>query len=216
MRLDDWGERRPTQGPFSKIAPQWLLAGAIGYVILVACTPLAWRRVIMGEACVLAFAIGLSGLSAGTLLRRWAAFSPLVAFFAITAAFGRPERLELGLAVVIPTLLVKNSLAFLAIMIPAGVLPFPRFLAGLRGLGMPALLVSALRFMARQLAILADELDRMIQARRARTFRRSQWRDWSSLAGMIGALFVRSLERGERVHAAMLARGYDGEADARD
>ncbi|MYH40767.1 MAG: energy-coupling factor transporter transmembrane protein EcfT, partial [Chloroflexi bacterium] len=29
---------------------------------------------------------------------------------------------------------------------------------------------------------------------------------------LVGTLFVRSIERSERVHAAMLARGYDGEA----
>jgi cobalt/nickel transport system permease protein len=30
------------------------------------------------------------------------------------------------------------------------------------------------------------------------------------LARSLGALFIRSYERGERVHLAMLARGYDG------
>ena len=36
------------------------------------------------------------------------------------------------------------------------------------------------------------------------------WR--ARIAGnLIGTLFVRSIERSERVHAAMLARGYDGE-----
>ena len=31
-----------------------------------------------------------------------------------------------------------------------------------------------------------------------------------SLARAMGALFIRSYERGERVHLAMLSRGYDG------
>jgi cobalt/nickel transport system permease protein len=35
-------------------------------------------------------------------------------------------------------------------------------------------------------------------------------RHWPALARTLGALFVRSYERGERVHLAMLARGYDG------
>jgi cobalt/nickel transport system permease protein len=30
------------------------------------------------------------------------------------------------------------------------------------------------------------------------------------LARSLGALFIRSYERGERVHLAMLSRGYDG------
>ena len=35
-------------------------------------------------------------------------------------------------------------------------------------------------------------------------------RHWPALAKALGALFVRSYERGERVHLAMLARGYTG------
>jgi cobalt/nickel transport system permease protein len=35
-------------------------------------------------------------------------------------------------------------------------------------------------------------------------------RQWPTLARAMGALFIRSYERGERVHLAMLSRGYDG------
>ena len=58
----------------------------------------------------------------------------------------------------------------------------------------------------------------MLQARSSRSAaidgRRSggsvRWR--ARVAGnLVGTLFVRSIERSERVHAAMLARGYDGE-----
>ena len=37
-------------------------------------------------------------------------------------------------------------------------------------------------------------------------------RHWPALAKALGALFVRSYERGERVHLAMLSRGYTGQA----
>ena len=50
----------------------------------------------------------------------------------------------------------------------------------------------------------------MVTARRARTFRRSGRLDWGLLTGLIGILFLRAFERGERVHSAMLARGWDG------
>ncbi|HWJ12067.1 MAG TPA: energy-coupling factor transporter transmembrane component T, partial [Nocardioides sp.] len=35
-------------------------------------------------------------------------------------------------------------------------------------------------------------------------------RAWPALASTAGALFIRSYERGERIHLAMLARGYNG------
>ena len=75
---------------------------------------------------------------------------------------------------------------------------------------MPAVLVSTLQFMHRYLHVLTDELDRMLKARRSRTFRRTGRLDWGLLTGCIGILFLRAFERGERVHAAMLARGWDG------
>jgi cobalt/nickel transport system permease protein len=73
-------------------------------------------------------------------------------------------------------------------------------------------MVSTLQFMERQIQILGDELGRMVQARRSRTFRRSGRLDFGLLTGLIGMLFLRSFERGERIHAAMLARGWDGTA----
>ena len=70
-------------------------------------------------------------------------------------------------------------------------------------------LVATLHFMVRYIHVLGDELGRMTQARRARSFRRSGV-DYGILTGLIGVLFVRAMERGERVHSAMLARGWDG------
>ena len=34
---------------------------------------------------------------------------------------------------------------------------------------------------------------------------------WPIIAQSAGSLFIRSYERGERVHLAMLSRGYDGQ-----
>ena len=90
------------------------------------------------------------------------------------------------------------------------VTPFRTLLVAIRRLGVPGTLVATLQFMYRYLFVLTEELDRMVQARRARTFRRTGRLDWGLLTGLIGILFLRSYERGERVHAAMLARGWDG------
>ena len=77
-------------------------------------------------------------------------------------------------------------------------------------LRVPPVLVATLHFMYRYLHVLRDELARMVQARRARSFRRRGALDWGLLSSLIGVLFLRAMERGERVHAAMRARGWDG------
>jgi cobalt/nickel transport system permease protein len=64
--------------------------------------------------------------------------------------------------------------------------------------------------MERYRFVLLDELDRMATARRARTFARGRELPWRTLGGLIGLLFLRTFERAERVHGAMVARGWQG------
>ena len=68
------------------------------------------------------------------------------------------------------SILIKNSLALLTMLVLAGVTPFPRLLAGHAEAGRAAVLVATLQFMERYRHVLLDELDRMATARRARTF----------------------------------------------
>jgi cobalt/nickel transport system permease protein len=82
--------------------------------------------------------------------------------------------------------------------------------AALQRLRAPSLVVLVLSFMVRYLGVVTDELSRMSIARRSRAFRGRGVRAWPVLAASSGALFVRSYERGERVHLAMLSRGFTG------
>ena len=159
---------------------------------------------------MLVFLIGLSGCSLRTLLLRWAGFLVLVGFLAVMIAPGLPDRSRHGLAAVILTILAKNSLAFLAMLLLAAVTPWRLLIRAMHRLGVPRVLVATLLFMERYLHVLADELGRMTTARRARTFRPGNVLSWTLLTSMIAMLFLRSFERAERVHDAMIARGWDG------
>ena len=50
----------------------------------------------------------------------------------------------------------------------------------------------------------------MKQARDSRNFGGRRWWQIRTVGNMIGTLFVRTYERGERVYAAMAARGFNG------
>jgi cobalt/nickel transport system permease protein len=52
----------------------------------------------------------------------------------------------------------------------------------------------------------------MKQARDSRNFGGRRLWQLRTVGNMIGTLFIRSYERGERVYAAMVARGFDGQA----
>lgn len=94
---------------------------------------------------------------------------------------------------------------------------FPDLIWALDALHMPKVLVAIISFMYRYLFVLIDQSMRMRQARASRCAvsldsRRPSAIWHAKVAGMmVGSLFLRSLERSERVYAAMASRGYDGE-----
>jgi cobalt/nickel transport system permease protein len=210
MRLEFLERHSERDGVLHRLDPRLKLVAALVYVVGVVATPLGAWKLLAAEGLALAFLIGLAGVPPRELWRRWLAFLVLVGFLAAMVAWAHPEREQFGLLVVALAIVAKNSLAFLAVLLLANVTPFRRLLAAMSRLGVPPVLVATLHFMYRYLYVLTDELDRMVKARRARTFRRSGRLDWGILTGLVGVLFLRSLERGERVHAAMVARGFDG------
>lgn len=210
MRLELLERQSEGNGPLHRLDARLKLVAALAYVIVVVSTPFGWWRTLAAEALALAFVVGLSGTSVRSIFRSWLGFLVLVGFLGVMVAQSHPKRAELGLAPVMLAIVAANSLAFVAMFTLASVTPMRKLLVAMRRLGMPAVLVATLQFMYRYLHVLADELDRMVQARRSRNFRRSGRLDWGLLTGLIGVLFLRAFERGERVHAAMLARGWDG------
>ncbi len=95
---------------------------------------------------------------------------------------------------------------------------FPDLMHALRHLRVPRLLIAIISFMYRYLFVLADEATRLLRAREARSAAPVSGKSGGSIlwrakvaGGMVGQLFLRSLERSERVYNAMLARGYRGQ-----
>jgi cobalt/nickel transport system permease protein len=210
MRLKFLERYSEGDGPLHRLDARVKLVVTLAYVVTVVALPVGWWHGLAALGLVLAFVVGLSGVPPRELLGRWLAFLVLVGSLALMAALSHPRRAALGLAPVALALVAKNGLAFLATLVLVNVTPFRTLLVAMRRLGLPRVLVATLQYMYRYLFVLADELDRMAQARRSRTFRRSGRLDWGLLTGLIGILFLRAFERGERVHAAMLARGWDG------
>ncbi|HEU5454759.1 MAG TPA: energy-coupling factor transporter transmembrane component T, partial [Nocardioides sp.] len=83
-------------------------------------------------------------------------------------------------------------------------------LRGLQRLRVPDPLVQIMGFMIRYLDVVTGEMGRMLTAMRSRGYDPRSPRHWPVLGRSLGALFIRSYERGERVHLAMLSRGYTG------
>jgi cobalt/nickel transport system permease protein len=210
MRLDFLERYSEDDAPLQRLDARWKLIATVIFVVAVVATPVGYWSLLAAEGLLLAFLVGLSGVPPRELAVRWLGFLVLFGFLTVAVAPTRPERAEFGVVVVALTILAKDSLAFLGTLLLVQVTPFRALLVAMRRLGVPATLVATLQFMYRYLFVLTEELDRMVTARRARSFKRSGRLDWGLLTGLIGILFLRAFERGERVHAAMLSRGWDG------
>jgi cobalt/nickel transport system permease protein len=123
---------------------------------------------------------------------------------------------------------LKSWLSVQAAVVLASSTPFPDLLQAMRAVGIPRLLVAMFGLRWRYLFVLADEALRLMRARAARSGRgagtdrgsgpstplrvggRLAWRARVA-GGMAGSLFLRAFERSDRIYAAMLSRGYDGE-----
>jgi len=106
--------------------------------------------------------------------------------------------------------LVKAWLSILSLVLLTSTTRITSLLEGLEQLRMPRVMVMILSFMYRYIFVLVDEVMRMRQAMESRNCGGSSLRQLRTIGNMIGTLFIRSYERGERVYTAMLARGFDG------
>ena len=111
---------------------------------------------------------------------------------------------------VLGNILAKAWLSILSLILLTSTTRIASLLAGLEQLRLPRVMVMILSFMYRYIFVLVDEVMRMKQARDSRDFGGSRWRRIRTIGNMTGTLFIRSYERGERVYAAMMARGFEG------
>jgi cobalt/nickel transport system permease protein len=208
---------RHGHSPVHQLPPHCKLTAVCCFVVVVVSTPreAVWAFGLF--AVLLAAAGAVAGIPAGFLLRRLLIEIPFVAF-AVLMPFvvpGDQVRL-LGVSVSVPGLwdawnvLAKGTLGVAASVILASTTELPSLLLGLQRLRLPPPLVQIASFMVRYGDVITDEMRRMSIARRSRGFEASGVQHWSVLAKSAGALFIRSYERGERVHLAMVSRGYTG------
>ncbi|MET9290497.1 cobalt ECF transporter T component CbiQ [Streptomyces sp. NPDC003077] len=205
------------RSPVHALPPHCKLVAVFCFVLLVVATPREAVWAFALYAVLLAAVTVLARVSAGHVLKRLLIEVPFVAFALLMpfAAEG-PRVTVLGLSLSESGLwgawniLAKGTLGVAASVLLAATTELRALLLGLERLRMPPLLVQIASFMIRYGDVITDEMRRMRIARLSRGFEARGVRHWGVLAKSAGALFIRSYERGERVHLAMLSRGYTG------
>jgi cobalt/nickel transport system permease protein len=203
--------------PIHRLDPRAKLLGLTGVTLVAVSTPLrAWPAWVACALALTAIAV-LARVSARTLWTRARVVLPLVLFVAIfvpfvrrggeTIALGPLTVSEAGLAT-FATVSAKATLGTLSAVLLGATTSFPDVLHALERLKAPRLIVLIAAFMYRYLFVIVEEVGRMRAALAARGYAPRHALQVQAIGRVATALFLRTYERAERVHLAMLARGW--------
>ena len=153
-----------------------------------------WRRVLAMDVFIVFMIIMLPFTTPGDALFHVFGFA--------ASEQGLLKAIEIGL---------KTNAVVLMLLALLGTLEASTLGHALARLHVPEKLVHLMLFTVRYLEVIGREYKRMRKAMKARAFRpRSNWHTWRSIGYLVGMLLIRSLERSERIHAAMKCRGFNG------
>ena len=206
-----------------RLDPRTKFITTLFFILAVVLTPLgSWWAFILYLALITVWLL-LSRVPVFYVLKRSLVIMPFVLLIAIFIPFFKEGEVAgsyniwlwevtvtySGLQVLL-NIVIKAWLSIISLILLTSTTRMSSLLRGLEKLRLPRVMVMILSFMYRYLFVLVDEVMRMKQARDSRNFGGGRLRKIRTVGSMIGTLFIRSYERGERVYAAMTARGFDG------
>ena len=193
------------------------IIAALLFIFTVVATPITWWFNFLGYFVLIVAVAITAKIPLRTLFTRALIEIPFVFFAILMPFFGKGEIVSVGPfdlyqegLIAAAGILIKGTLGVLTAITLSTSTTAREMLRGLEKLKLPTLMVQIASFMLRYVNVVNDEMERMKVARESRGFTATGIQHWKVLATAAGALFIRSYERGERVHLAMLSRGYTG------
>ena len=200
-----------------RLDPRAKLVTALGFIVTVvsfgryelsALLPLVLYPVVLAAS---------GNLPTGYLLRKLLIASPFALFVGLfNPLLDRTILLHVGGVAVsggwisFLSILARFSLTVSAALILVGSTGFNSVCMALGRLGVPAVFSTQLLFLYRYIFVLTEEGLRMVRARNLRSFGR-RGTGLRIYGFMLGQLLLRTMDRAQRIHQAMLCRGFDGE-----
>ena len=182
-------------GPPPQLLEFAFVAALLLVLTLMARLPLA--AILVRTALVLPVAVGI------------ALFAPLANVAGAWGAEGVAHAYQTGW-VLSWSIVSKAWLGAFTVILLAATTPPPLLFKGLSSMHVPSVFMTMLTFLYRYADVLRGQLHSMRRAVASRGPSIRGLRLVALYGNLAGAMFIRAYERGERVHAAMLSRGYDG------
>jgi cobalt/nickel transport system permease protein len=196
---------RAGTSPVHRLPAQVKIVAALLSVICVVATPRTEFWAFGAYLALLLVVWGIARVPVAHFAKRAVIELPFVVIALLMPLFGGAAGALAGW-----NILAKGTLGVLTSLTLAATTTPRELIVGMQRLHTPAALTTIATLMLRYLEVLAAEARRMRIARISRGHDpRFLWQVGATARG-IGALFVRSYERGERVHLAMVSRGWTG------
>lgn len=204
--------------PIHGLDPRFKLIGAFVLVIgVVAGAPLRVGDAVFVAAVLLATAV-LTRIPLSWLLKRSALVLPVAVGIAAFAPLSGLTQWSLpGIAhayatdwILIWAIVSKAWVSAFAVLLVSATTTPPRLFKALRALKMPDIFLTMLSFLYRYVDVMREQLRSLRRTIASRGWALSRWQLVRLYGNLAGNLLIRAYERGERVYASMLSRGYDG------
>lgn len=202
-----------------QLAPRMRVICALCLVFAITLTPhgywISWGCYALGIAGL----IGLSQVTLMTLLQRVAIEASFVSVVLLGTLFRKGGEVlwQWGIfqvtsegLLILGSVTVKALLCLTVLNVLVLTTSVSSLLQALTALRMPPLLVAIFASMYRYITVLVNEFTTMRRAALSRNLMNRPQGQRLVIGNMIGSLFIRSYNRGERIHHAMLSRGYQG------
>lgn len=193
------------KSPLHELDPRVKITCFVLFILVVVLTPPTRFSAFFLYAFLVFSIIFLSDVPLGFVMKRSLIIVPFAGTIGLFNLFFKPP-------IVFFNILVKSWLSVLALIILSSTTDFPSLLKALEALKMPKLLTTILSFMYRYIFTLIEQVQKLEQARVARSYGRRGLYQMRAAGNMLGSLFISTYERGERIYQAMLARGHHGHA----
>lgn len=208
---------RDGDSPVHRLPAEVKIVALSVFVLAVVATPREQIWYFAGYALILLVVWRVAAIPVRWVLPRMLIEAPFVVLAVLLPFADGGERVEVvGMSMSVAGLyaawgiVVKGVLGVAASLTVAATTAVRELPLALARLGVPALVTSVLVVALRYVEVLGEEASRMRMARLSRGDSPRVLHQAGAVARTVGALFLRSYERGERVHLAMLSRGYTG------
>ena len=208
--------------PVHRLHPRAKLVATFAYVVAVVSFG---RYDIPGVApffIYTALACALAELPMRTLHKRFLIALPFCAFAGLANLF-LDRQIAFALAGIgitfgllsLIAIILRAYLCVMAVFILIATTPFPSLTRELRRLHIPQLFIALIEMIYRYIGVLIEEAGSMSVAYKLRSVN-SKGIAMKDMGPFVGQLALRSFDRGERVYAAMVCRGFGGEYPQRE